>query len=210
MTIRLYHCKNARSLRPLWTLEELGLGYELVTLPFPPRVFAKDYLGIHALGTVPYLIDGNVRMTESAGICQYLVERYGPTPLAVERDDPEYPSWLNWLHHSDATLTFPLALVLRYSGRVPGMSALPQAASDYTAFFLGRLRLAERALADREYLCAGRFTIADVCVGYALHLACDSLDLADRLPPNLLGYLERLRTRPGFRRAAADRPEQPA
>jgi glutathione S-transferase len=202
MGIRLYHCKSARSMRPLWTLEELGLGYELVTLPFPPRVFAKDYLGINRLGTVPYLIDGDVRMTESAGICQYLVERYGPTPLAVDRDDPEYPAWLNWLYHSDATLTFPLALILRYSGLVPGTSALPQAAADYTAFFLGRLRLAESALADRQYLCAGRFTIADVCVGYALHLACDSLNLTDHLPQNLLGYLERLRARPAFRRAA--------
>src|SRR5262245_46758836 len=127
MTIHLYHCKRARSLRPLWTLEELGIEYEAVTLPFPPRVFAKEYLGINPLGTVPYLIDGDVRMTESAGICHYLVERYGPTPLAIERDHPEYPAWLNWLYHSDATLTFPLALVGRYSGFVPGTNALPQA-----------------------------------------------------------------------------------
>jgi glutathione S-transferase len=201
MTIRLYHCTRARSMRPLWTLEELGLDYELVALPFPPRVFAKDYLGTNPLGTVPYLIDGDVRMTESAGICQYLVERYGPTPLALDRSDPEYPAWLNWLHHSDATLTFPLAIIARYSGLVAGTTALPQAAADYTAFFLGRLKLAQGALADREYLCAGRFTIADVCVGYALHLACEWLNLTERLPQNLLSYLERLRARPAFQRA---------
>ena len=25
MTIKLYHCKGARSVRPLWTLEEMGI-----------------------------------------------------------------------------------------------------------------------------------------------------------------------------------------
>lgn len=201
MTIRLYHCKNARSLRPLWALEELGLPYELITLPFPPRVFAKEFLGVNALGTVPYFIDGDARMTESTGICHYLVDRYGPTSLAVEREHADYPTWLNWLYHSDATLTFPLALIARYSGLVPGTEPLAQAAADYTAFFLGRLKMAEAALRDRDYLCAERFTIADICVGYALHLACDWLKLTERMPPNVLRYLEQLRARPSFQRA---------
>ena len=61
--ITLYHCSAARSFRPLWMLEELGLAYELKMLPFPPRVFAKDYLAINPLGTIPYLIDGDTRMS---------------------------------------------------------------------------------------------------------------------------------------------------
>ena len=40
--ITLYHCYGARSFRPLWMLEEMGLSYDLKMLPFPPRVFAKD------------------------------------------------------------------------------------------------------------------------------------------------------------------------
>ena len=35
--MKLYHCKDARSLRALWTLEEMGLAYELVNMKFPPR-----------------------------------------------------------------------------------------------------------------------------------------------------------------------------
>ena len=35
--MKLYHCLNARSLRPLWALEEMGLAYELITMAFPPR-----------------------------------------------------------------------------------------------------------------------------------------------------------------------------
>jgi len=48
--ITLYHCAAARSFRPLWMLEELGLSYELKMLPFPPRVFAKEYLALNPLG----------------------------------------------------------------------------------------------------------------------------------------------------------------
>jgi len=82
--VTLYHCDGARSFRPLWMLEEMGLAYELKMLPFPPRVFAKDYLALNPLGTIPLMIDGDTKMTESAGICHYLGVKYGPTPLMVE------------------------------------------------------------------------------------------------------------------------------
>ena len=42
--MKLWHCNGARSLRALWTLEELGLDYELEVLPFPPRIFQREYL----------------------------------------------------------------------------------------------------------------------------------------------------------------------
>ena len=130
MTIQLYHCKGARSLRPVWTLEEMGIDYDLHVLPFPPRVFKKDYLGTNVLGTVPYMIDGDVHMTESSGMAKYLVDRYGPTPIAVDVDDPEYGAFLNWLFFSDATLTFPQTLFLRYTRLEPEERRVPQVAED--------------------------------------------------------------------------------
>ena len=98
--ITLYHCDAARSFRPLWMLEELGLPYELKMLPFPPRVFAKDYLALNPLGTIPFMIDGETRMTESTGICHYLGTKYGPTPLVVGTDEPAYGAFLNWMYFS--------------------------------------------------------------------------------------------------------------
>ena len=62
--ITLYHCHAARSFRPLWMLEELGLAYDLKMLPFPPRVLAKEYLALNPLGTIPLMIDGETKMTE--------------------------------------------------------------------------------------------------------------------------------------------------
>jgi len=200
MTLTLYHCKRARSMRPLWTLLEMGLPHELVTLPFPPRVFAKDYLQINPLGTVPCLVDGDVKMTESAGICQYLVDRYGPTPLAVKPDEHDYGAYLNWLHRSDATLTFPQTLVLRYTRLEPEERRNPQVATDYRKWFLGRMRSVEEATADRDYLCANRFTIADVCVAYAIVLASE-LDITEVFTPNVRRYWDRIRERPAFQKA---------
>ena len=68
MAIKLYHCKRSRSLRPLWTLEELGLDYELITMQFPPRLTYEGYLEINSLGTVPTLVDGDVTLTESTAM----------------------------------------------------------------------------------------------------------------------------------------------
>ena len=49
--ISLWHSVDARSLRCLWSLEELGItDYQLTTMPFPPRVFHKEFLKTNMLG----------------------------------------------------------------------------------------------------------------------------------------------------------------
>jgi glutathione S-transferase len=198
-TMKLYHCKGARSVRPLWTLEEMGLDYELESMPFPPRTRREAYTDINPVGTVPFFVDGDLEMTESAGIAQYLVDTYGPTTLRLKPGDADYGSYLNWLHRSDATLTFPQTIVLRYTQLEPEERRLKQAVDDYTQWFFSRLKTVERATADREYLCAGRFTIADICVGYALYLA-DTLGLRGGFKPNTERYYAGLSQRPAFRR----------
>jgi len=200
--LKLYHCISARSFRPLWTLEEMGLSYELVMLPFPPRIFAKDYLAINPLGTIPTLFDDDMRMTESAAICHYLATRHGPSPLAVGMSEPDYGRWLNWLYMSDATLTFPQTLVLRYARLEPPERRLPQAAEDYKKWFLGRLRIVEEAAGKSEYLAASRFTVADITVGYALMLA-EILGMSGEFGPNVAAYWARLKSRPAYARALA-------
>ena len=196
--IKLYHCRHARSLRPLWTLEEMGLPYEPVLLPFPPRAHAKPYLSENPLGTVPLFVDGDVRMTESSGICLYLTQAYGPTPLALTQQEKHYPNFINWLFFSDATLTFPQTLVLRYRQFEAPERRNEQVAADYEKWFLGRLRAVEAALQSREWLCAERFTIADICIAYALHLAQARAGLGAGLTPNVRKYLDRARARPSF------------
>ena len=202
--MKLYHSVDARSLRPLWALEEMGLPYELEVLPFPPRVLKKDFLALNPLGTIPYLIDGDIRMTESSGICHYLVERYGKHQFGLRPEHPEYGSYINWLFHSDATLTLLQTIALRYGLMEPPERRLPQAVEDYKKWYLARLRLLSAHLLTRDYLCDGRFTIADICVGYALFLGTTAgLDLGAQYAPQVQHYLARLLSRPALLRARA-------
>ncbi len=196
--IELWHCADARSFRPLWALEELGLPYTLHLLPFPPRLRQPEYLAVNPLGTIPALRDGETFMTESAAMVQYLATRYGPNALNVAVDDPDYGAWLNWLHHGEATLTFPQTLVLRYRQLEPGRAE--HVADDYAKWFMSRLRYASGVLEHSEYLCAERFTAADISVGYALLLA-KSLKLDERFSPSIQAYWARLSERPAFKAA---------
>jgi glutathione S-transferase len=197
----LFHAHNTRSFRPLWAMEALGLDYELRMLPFPPRAKARDYLAVNPLGTVPAFIDGEVRMTESAAICQYLAARHGGGGLDVGAEEPDYGAYLNWLHFGEATLTFPQTLVLRYRRFEPEPRRIPQAAEDYARWFLGRVKAVQSRFED-GFLCAGRFTAADISVGYAFLLA-ELIGLDDDLPASARAYWARLRELPSSASAQA-------
>jgi len=209
MALKLWHCVGSRSIRPLWTLLEMGLDFELETMQFPPRFVHPGYTELNPIGTVPYFTDSSdpdnlVSMTESTGISQYLVDKYGPTDLAVMPSEPAYGEYLNWLHRSDATLTFPQTLVLRYTVLEPEATRLPKVAEDYTKWFFSRLRSVELALCDgREFLCADRFTLADISVGFALPFA-DLLSLKGGFKSHTLAYYERLKQRPSFQKSIAN------
>lgn len=198
--MKLYHCRDSRSLRPLWALEEMGLACEVVTLEFPPRLHHAEYLEINPLGTVPAFVDGDTVLTESTAICHYLSTVHGPTDLAVAESEPDYGRYLDWLYRSDATLTFPQTLVLRYSRLEPPQRRLAQVVEDYSIWYLSRLKSVERALEGREFLVGGRFTMADIAVGYALFLGT-TLGLDERYKPNCRRYLDSLMARPAFVRA---------
>jgi glutathione S-transferase len=196
--IELWHCPDTRSFRVLWALEELRIPYELHLLPFPPRARAPDYLQVNPLGTIPSIRDDDTFMTESAAIVQYLATRYAPNELLVPLNDSAYGAWLNWLHFGEATLTFPQTLVLRYRRLEPGRAE--NVADDYARWFLSRLRHVNRALQSGPWLCAGRFTAADISVGYALLLA-DCLELSHRFTPAVAEYWSRVSARRAFQRA---------
>jgi len=200
--IELWHCKDSRSLRALWSLEELGLDYQLHVLSFPPRFSDPSFLDVNPLGTVPFLRDGAAQMTESTAIAHYLARKYGEGSLAVTPDDPDYGDYLNWMYHSDATLTFPQTLVLRYGRFEPKDRRQPQVVADYTQWYLARLKLVNARVEHSEWVCADRFTAADIAVGYALYLG-EIIGLSEHYKPQTRAYLDRLKARDGFQRANA-------
>lgn len=196
----LHHCVSARSFRPLWLLEEIGEPYELLMHTFPPRTHSQGYLETNSLGTVPKMLDKEVKMTESVAICQYLAARHSEANLNVASTESSYADYLNFLHFGEATLTFPQTLVLRYSRFEPPERRQPQIVDDYTRWFLSRLRTLESRLVDKEFICADRFTAADISVGYALLLA-SHLGLDGHFKPAVASYWKRLQNRDAFQRA---------
>jgi len=180
----------------------MGLDYELINMDFPPRFSYPGYLDISPMGTVPAFVDGDLTMTESTGICQYLTDKYGPSELAMRPEEAEYGNYLDWLYRSDATLTFPQTIVLRYSKLEPEERKLPQAVADYSQWYLSRLKAVERALEGKDFLVGNRFTLADIAVTYALFLGT-TLGLDQRYKPNCKRYLAQMMERPALIRARA-------
>lgn len=199
--MKLYTCEGSRGLRCTWTAEEIGLDLPLVMLPFPPRARAKQYFDITPLGTVPALVDGDTVLTESSAIAHYLAIRHSPGDLAVLPEEADYGAFLDYLHHADATLTFPQTVRMRFVLFEPDRG-LAEAGEAYGEWFAKRLVKIDQRLATRDYLCAGRFTVADICIAYALRLSSFSR-LDHHLTPRLKEWLETVTARPAFQRAVA-------
>ena len=74
----------------------------------------------------------------------YLAERYQQTDFTLSAAHPEYGSYLNWLFSSDATLTFPQTLGVRYSQveqpERQGTRPIRDAAQQHSAATIDHLR----------------------------------------------------------------------
>ncbi len=192
--IKLYGSGAARSRRVQWALEEVGQPYEFVELAWPPRLRHPEYLAISPSGTVPAIVDGEVRLTESLAICEYLGRTYGGG-LVVEPDEAGFLDYLEFSHFGEGTLMPPLAWMRRF-GR---QSA--EARAECEEAFVARLRALDRVLADgRAFLAADRLTCADISVGFVLSLSA-TYDFDQLLSQAVADYLTRLCARPAFQRA---------
>ena len=197
----LYTCAGSRGLRCTWAAEEAGAAVDLKILPFPPRHKAPEYLKTNPLGTVPLLIHGDARMTESCAIAHYLASISGASQLIVQPGERDYAEYLDYTYHADATLTFPQTVYMRFA-LFEKHKGWEEAGEAYAKWFYKRLVKIEERLGTREYLCADRFTVADICVGYALILA-GRVGLDEGIPESLKAYRERLTERSAYKSALA-------
>lgn len=201
--MKLYHCAKSRSVRVLWLLEELGLAYELVELPFDPKALkAPDYLKINPFGKVPVLVDGGVTMSESVAIIQYLMDRYADGRLEPDRASPEYGRYLQWMHFGESTMMGPVAEVASHTFFLPEEQRSPHIAERGRQTFKHYAGILDKELSGSEYLVGEEFTAADVVVGYSLFI----VEMFRVMPegfPALAAYLERLKQRPAFQKATA-------
>ncbi len=95
--LTVFHAPRTRSVRVLWMLEEMGLSYEVRLVDFPRHRADAEFMRLNPAGTIPVLTDGDVVISDSAAILEYLARRHGPTVLAPEASDPTYPAYLQFL-----------------------------------------------------------------------------------------------------------------
>jgi glutathione S-transferase len=203
--VTVYSAPNTRAIRVIWVLEEIGVKAEIKSMPYPPRKHAPDYFAVNPTGMVPLLIDGEVRLSESMAICDYLATKHG-SPLVVPPNDPERPQFLQWLWYGESTLMTPFSRLnivrqveRQFERKGPEVDAIIAGARDHVA---ERLKMLEQRLEGRDFLVAGRLTLADISVSYPLHLV-GMLGVDNLLGPRSVAYRERLRARPAHQRAIA-------
>ena len=190
--IRIYHAGRTRSCRAIWMAQEMGLAFEAVPTAFPTDA---EYRRINPLGTLPAMMDGNVKIFESVAIIDYLARRYGPTPLAPEPDEPGFGDYLQFLHMGEATLSGPLTYLLHARFFGPKEAQDNWSLGDIRKTFADRLRLVSERLAAAHFVAADRFTAADISVGYALFMG-RAIKADDGYDKTLNDYLDRLLARP--------------
>jgi len=196
--IKLYHAQLTRSIRIIWLLEELGVPYELVTVPFkPPR---RSFEQATPSGKFPVIEDDGRVLSESGAILEYLIERYGKGRLAPPVGSPDRGPYLQWVHFAEATAFPPIGDVARHTMFLPEAERIPQVAADGRERTRNALGVVERGLAGREYLVGRELSGADVMMGYFL-MAARMLGIVDADYPNIAAYWERIAARPGFQKA---------
>jgi len=198
--MKLYHAPRSRSVRPRWLLEEIGTPYELVTLDLAKNEQKTPaHLAVHPHGAVPALVDGDVRLIESAAICAYLADKFPDARLAPPAGTPARGLYYQWLVYAIATLEPPVLQVFLNTMRLPEAERSPAAAAEGRTRFGEVAAVLERALGSKPFLLGDRFTAADVMIGSTLAWA-QAFGLLEG-HPILQDYVGRLAARPAFQRA---------
>jgi glutathione S-transferase len=129
-----------------------------------------EFMAINPGGFIPAIQDGDVTMVESIAIMEYLMGRYGPTPLAPEPRDPSFPAYQQFLHLGEAGLAASLFFVFGARNLAPEDQRYNWSAGQALGVFESRRRLVTRQLARSPYLAGAAFTAADISVTYALEM----------------------------------------
>jgi glutathione S-transferase len=158
-----------------------------------------EFLAINPAGFIPAIQDGDVTMVESIAIMEYLMARYGPTPLAPDPHDPAFPAYQQFLHLGEAGLAASMYFVVVSRNLAPEAERQNFGAGKAMEVFESRLGLVTRQLARSPYLAGETFTAADISVTYALQFARRSGGVA--LGETEQAYMARTTGREAYKRA---------
>lgn len=210
--ITVHHLNNSRSQRILWLLEELGIDYQIKRYERDPKTLLAppELRAVHPLGKSPVVTDDGLTLAESGAIIDYLANRYGPH-LLPPADSPERLRCTYWLHYAEGSAMPPLLLKLVFDKVEnspmpffvkPVARGIAQKVKN--AFITPQLKLhldyLEGELGKSTWFAGEQFSAADIQMSFPLEAATSRGGL-DASRPLLKAFLERIHTRPAYRRA---------
>lgn len=189
--MKLFWAPQTRAQRAIWLLEEVGIAYDMERVELGSAHLSAEFLAASPMGKVPAIVDGDVRMAESAAICLFVGDRYSAGQLAPALDDPKRGQYLYW------TLYTPAVVEPAMSEKFNKVES-NRHRSGWGDFDL-MIETWDRAMDDREWILGDTFSIADVMLGSSAYF----MSLFGMLPEtrNLGDYAERCAARPAHQRA---------
>lgn len=197
--MKLYFAPSSRAVRSAWLMEEMGLEYELERFTLGDKAMrSPDYLAINPNGRVPTLQDGDVLISDSVAIAEYLVARYGPS-FAPSPDSSDFPVYLQWLHYAEGMVMPPVNNFVVETILLPPDRRNPDNAARALKLINRLLGALEKHMEGREHL-VGDFTAADTITGH-MSIMTQRLGADFSVLPNLSAYNDRLLARPAAEKA---------
>lgn len=202
--ITIYGIAASRAFRTYWMAEELGLEYRREPLDFRGAALEDPaYLALNPNGRIPTLVDGDFVLWESMAINFYLAEKYD-NGLGLWPDSVESRALAaQWSHWVMGEVEGPLLTYLMHKRILPEDKRDAHKVSRNQGLLRRPLAILDQALADREYLVDGRFTLADLNVAAVLGW-CKPARYSLKEYPHLSAWLDLCLDRPARKRAQVE------
>ena len=196
MTIKL-HCfgESGHSYKAALALQLSGLDWEPVFVDFfSGQHRGEDYRNLNVMAEAPVLVDGDIRLSQSGVIQQYITDKTGKFGGKSE-DKYEVLRWVLWDNHKLSSQVGMTRFLMNFLPE----DQRPQEVID---FMQGRLKAAfstlENQLKGRDWLVGEGITNADLtCCGYLFYDEPFGFDRKDY--PNIDAWLTRISETPGWK-----------
>ncbi|WP_296595362.1 glutathione S-transferase family protein [Phenylobacterium sp.] len=200
--MKLYCDPISTTSRPiLMFIAEQGLDVEIVKVDLlAGGQQAPDYLAINPNGIVPFLVDGDLKLGESAAILRYLAIRTHstayPEDLHAQVKVDEAISWFSTQFHEYfcVMVCYP-AMGVPHGMPAEQLAQLQAYGREHAPRWLKVLD--QHMLADQPYLCGDRISIADY-LGLSYVLLGRLVDYDFSPYPNLQAWIARMQSRPSY------------
>ena len=199
--LNLYGRFPTRSNRVQWALEELEVPYTFYVIDFAAGDSRSPFfLKLNPGGKIPVLQDGDLVITESGAICNYLGDKFPESGLTPRPGTPERAKYDQWMFFAQAELEQPMWTKAKHKFALPKAQRVTGLEDTVAWEFAVAARILAEGLGDREFLVGDQFTMADILVSHTLGWArVAKLEIPHQ---NLIDYADRNFARPAVSRMA--------